>query len=191
MASSRLAVVVRRFNLQSVCQLQGAYRVQKVHFFAALCRIVQDVSPLKSIMKTVYSDLPRLKSGVRIPFPAPSFLLVAAENLPVSGKSGNNLAVHVKSPTLRVFGPHVYSPHTTPSRSDIGEVSFSQSVARNKKEGHGICLSKYPVERDERLVFSLSVCGQRVTHSSPPILREREMNPWQHQASLPGAHPPM
>ena len=24
------------------------------------------------------------------------------------------------------------------------------------------------VERDERLVFSLSVCGQRVTHPSPP-----------------------
>jgi len=86
MASSRLAVVVRRFNLKSVCQLQGAYRVQKVRSFAAQCRRVQDVSALKSIMSTVYSDLPRLKSGVRIPFPAPFFLLIFL-NSPSQGRA--------------------------------------------------------------------------------------------------------
>ncbi len=81
----------------------GAYRVQKLHFFAALCRMVQAISPLNSMTTLLYSDLPRLKSGVRIPFPAPSFLLVAAEKLPLSEKSGNTMAVQVKSPTLWVF----------------------------------------------------------------------------------------
>jgi hypothetical protein len=33
------------------------------------------------------------------------------------------------------------------------------------------------VERDERLVFSLNVCGQRVTRSSPlRLFKEREVN---------------
>ncbi len=59
---------------------QGAYRVQKVHFFAALCRIMPGIDPLKSMVTTPYSDLPTLKSGVRIPFPAPAFLLVSLDS---------------------------------------------------------------------------------------------------------------
>ncbi len=37
--------------------------------------------------------------------------------------------------------------------------------------------SRCQVERDERLVFSLSVCGQRVTRPSPLcIFKGREVN---------------
>jgi len=50
---AKLKEVARRFNLKTVCQLQGAYRVQKVQFFAVLCRRVQDISALKSILAKV------------------------------------------------------------------------------------------------------------------------------------------
>ncbi len=66
---------------------------------------------------------------------------------------------------------------TPPSGPGIGKSRFYSQLQEMEGERHGTCLSRCQVERDERLVFSLSVCGQRVNRSSPlRIFKGREVN---------------
>ncbi len=134
-----------------------------MQYFAALCRIMPGIDPLKSMVTTPYSDLPRLKSGVRIPFPAPSFLWVEAEKLPVSGKSGNNLAVHVQSPTdirhfdlgeIRGFGGadfRIAVRSHLPDRGDsIGDLSIGSSTPQQLSQVISLSGKKTGIEKTVR-----------------------------------------